>query len=70
MIVSRWVLQTVHGFQKTKRKEKVAVGPGSSDCKAGHKTNSCGESCVRSGGLCALGKGRQNTSVSKWVLYT
>ena len=49
-------MQIVQVFQKTEKREKVPVGPGSRECKAGHETNNCEELCVRWKGLCALGK--------------
>ena len=54
--------------RRQRKREKLAVGPGSRECKAGHETNNCGELRVRWRGLCALGKGGQNMSVSRWVL--
>ena len=41
---SEGVLQTEHGLHKReKEREKVAVGPGPRECKAGYETNNCGE---------------------------
>ena len=51
-----------------RKRGKVAVGPGSGECKAGYETNNCGELRVRWRGLCALGEGGQNMGVPKWVL--
>ena len=65
--VSRGVLQTEHGLQK---REKVALEPGSRDCKAGYETSNCGELRVRWRELCALGEGGQKMSVPRWVLQS
>ena len=40
-------------FIRERKRKKVAVGPGSRECKAGYETNNCGE---------------QNISVLRWVL--
>ena len=48
--VSRGVLQTEHGLhkrEKERKRDKLAVGPGSREYKAGYETNNCGELRVR-----------------------
>ena len=34
-------------FRRQRKREKMVVGPGSADCKAGYETNDCGELCAR-----------------------
>ena len=47
-------------FRRVRRGVKVAVGPGSGDCKAGYETSNCGELRVRWRELCALGEGAEH----------
>ena len=46
-----------------RKREKLAVGPGSDECKAGYETYNCGELRVRWRELCTLGEVEQNMSV-------
>ena len=66
--VSRGVLETEHGLQKTeKEREKVVVGPGSKECIAGYERNSCRESRLRWRGL--VGRWEvEHSRVSRGVL--
>ena len=57
-------------FIRERKREKLAVGPGPRECKAGYETNNCGELRVRWRELCALGEGGQNMGVLMWVLQT
>ena len=69
--VSRGVLEIEHGLHKReKKREKVAVGQGPRECKAGYETNNCGELRVRWRELFALGEGMQNMGVLMRVLQT
>ena len=43
--------------RRQRKREKVAVGPGPRQCKAGDETKICGKLRLRWGGLCALGNG-------------
>ena len=67
--VSRGVLETGNGLQKTeKEREKVVDEPGSKDCIAGNETNSCGEFRVRWRGLVGrweVGHGRVSRGCCK-----
>ena len=44
-------------FRRERKRWKVAVGPGSGECKAGYETDNCGELRVRWRELFALGEG-------------
>ena len=57
-------------FRRERKREKVAVGPGSEECKAGYETNNRCDLRVRWRKLCALGEGEQDISVLRWVLRT
>ena len=52
---SRCCIQNV-ASRRQRRGQKVTVGPGSRESKAGHETKIRVDFCVRSGGLCGLGK--------------
>ena len=51
---SRGVLETV--FRRQRRREKVVVGPGSRECKAGYETKYRGKLRVRWRWLVLVGK--------------
>ena len=51
--------------RRQRKREKVAVGQGLRECKAGYETKKCGELRVRWRELRALGERGQNTSVCK-----
>ena len=55
-------------FRRERKREKVAVGPGSRECNAGYETKKCGELRVRCRELCALRERGKNMSVSRLVL--
>ena len=57
-------------FRRERKREKVAVGPGSGECTAGYETNNCCDLRVRWRELCALGEGEQDIRVLRWVLRT
>ena len=57
-------------FRRERKRGKVAVGPGSGECKAGYETNNRCDLRVRWRKLCALGEGEQDISVLRWVLRT
>ena len=60
--------------RRQKKREKVAVGPGPSECKTGRETDNCGELRVRWKGLCALKVGgeheRAKVGVTSRVRYS
>ena len=58
-----------HGLQNTeKERESHGCTRIKRGCNVGHVRIKCGEVRVRSGGLCALGKGGKNMGVSRWLL--
>ena len=56
MGVQRWCCKLSLVLRRQGKIEKVMVGPGSRECKAGYEKNNCGELRVRWRGPCALGK--------------
>ena len=55
-------------FRRQGKREKVMVGPGSREFKAGYDTKTCDELRIRWRELCALREWGQNMSVQRWVL--
>ena len=54
-VVGGWLKQKM-ASRRQRRIEKVMVGLGSRECKAGYDSDNCGKFRVRWRGLCALGR--------------
>ena len=58
-----WCLKQKMVSRRERKREKMAVGPGSIECKAGHETENCCELRVRWRGLWALKGGGKHGRV-------
>ena len=56
--------------RRQKKREKVAAGPGSKECTAGHETQNYGKLRVRRRGLSALGERAENECAKAGVVST